>query len=126
MPIRLNKVLKECNIGLETVVSFLKDRGFDIDSPNPNTKISDEAYALILQTYKADQQARTEVDKLRQTRQQEKLQEQQKKEEAKKEKPQAEEISTDIAEDLKPKVTDRKSTRLNSSHTQKSRMPSSA
>ena len=105
MPIRLNKVLKECNIGLETVVSFLKDRGFDIDSPNPNTKISDEAYALILQTYKADQQARTEVDKLRQTRQQEKLQEQQKKEEAKKEKPQAEEISTDIAEDLKPKVT---------------------
>ena len=104
MPIRLNKVIKECNVGFDTVVSFLQENGIELDSPNPNTKISDEAYELVLQKYKSDQQDRKEVESQRLSRQAEKQQEQQKKDVAKTEPKPVEEIKTDIPEELKPKL----------------------
>lgn len=104
MPIRIQKVLKECNIGFDTLVSFFKENGIDIDAPNPNTKISDEAYELVLHTYKADQQARNEADKMLMSRQAEKKQEQEKKELQKAEQKKVEEIKTQIPEELKPRI----------------------
>ena len=51
--IRLNKVLTELNIGLQTAVDFLKNKkslGDIRDDANVNTKISDEQYdALVAQ-----------------------------------------------------------------------------
>lgn len=46
MSIRLNKICKEYNVGLHAVVEFFKKNGIEIE-PSPNTKISDEQYALI-------------------------------------------------------------------------------
>ena len=46
MSIRLNKVTKECNVGLQTAVEFLQKKGFSDVEANPNTKISDEQYQM--------------------------------------------------------------------------------
>ena len=40
--IRLNKLIKQFNIGLDTLVDFLNSKGAGIEHANPNTKISDE------------------------------------------------------------------------------------
>lgn len=43
---RLNKVTREFNVGMTTIVDFLASKGHEIDS-NPNTKIPDELYELL-------------------------------------------------------------------------------
>lgn len=51
--LRLNKVAKELNVGIETIVEFLKKKKFDIDN-NPNTKISSEMYNELLKEFSSD------------------------------------------------------------------------
>ena len=53
MSVRLNKVLKEFNIGLQTAVDCLKKKGFD-DELDLSTKISDEQYEIIREAYGSD------------------------------------------------------------------------
>jgi translation initiation factor IF-2 len=43
--IRINKVVKEFNIGISTLVEFLKKKGFEVEA-SPNAKISAEEYKL--------------------------------------------------------------------------------
>ena len=43
--IRINKVVKEFNIGITTLTDFLKKKGFDVEA-SPSSKISEEAYEL--------------------------------------------------------------------------------
>ncbi|MDR3183841.1 MAG: translation initiation factor IF-2 [Prevotellaceae bacterium] len=43
--IRINKVVKEFNIGISTLVEFLKKKGFEVEA-SPNAKISAEEYRL--------------------------------------------------------------------------------
>ena len=45
-PKRLSKVTKEFNLGLSTVVDFLQNKGFEVES-NPNAKISPEMYDVL-------------------------------------------------------------------------------
>ena len=40
--IRLSKLIKQFNIGLDTLVEFLNSKGAGIEDANPNLKISDE------------------------------------------------------------------------------------
>jgi len=54
MSIRLNKVTKECNVGLQTAVEFLQKKGFTEVEANPNTKITDEQYNLLVSEFKKD------------------------------------------------------------------------
>ena len=54
MPIRINKVTKECSVGLQTLVSFLNKKGFADVEANPNATITDEQYALVLAEFKKD------------------------------------------------------------------------
>lgn len=50
---RLSKIAREFNVGISTIVEFLHKKGYKID-PNPNTKVSDEQYALLVQEYSSD------------------------------------------------------------------------
>lgn len=50
MPIRLRDVVKKMNVGLNTVVEFLHNKGYDIDS-NPNAIVSDEQYSLLTKEF---------------------------------------------------------------------------
>ena len=61
MSIRLNKVTKECNVGLQTAVEFLQKKGFSDVEANPNTKISDEQYQMLVAEFKKDKGLRDDA-----------------------------------------------------------------
>ena len=72
MSIRLSKVTKECNVGLQTVVEFLQKKGFGDVEASPNSKISEEQYELLLKEFSPDKGLRTQAEKLSQQRQENK------------------------------------------------------
>ena len=62
MGVRLNKVLTELNIGLQTAVDFLKNKkslGEIKDDANMNTKINDEQYEALVKEFKRDKDVKT-------------------------------------------------------------------
>ena len=69
MSVRLNKVTKEFNIGLQTAVEFLQKKGYAEVEANPNYKISDEQFNLLQQEFSTDKGLRTEAKMLIQQRQ---------------------------------------------------------
>ncbi|MBR3432336.1 MAG: translation initiation factor IF-2 [Bacteroidaceae bacterium] len=69
MSVRLNKVTKEFNIGLQTAVEFLQKKGFSEVEANPNYKISDEEFNLLQREFSTDKGLRTEAKMLIQQRQ---------------------------------------------------------
>ena len=99
MSIRLNKVIKEFNVGLQTVVDFLTTKGVEVKA-SPSEKISDAQYDLLRQEFGADRDLRTEAEKMIQNRQKEKIQ----KEKKASRKDVATEIKTEIPTELRPKV----------------------
>ena len=85
MSIRLNKATKECNVGLQTAVEFLQKKGFKDVEANPNTKITEEQYQLLLNEFTQDKGLRKEVTQMQQQRQEEKVKEKEQKEARKRE-----------------------------------------
>ena len=64
MPIRINKVTKECSVGLQTLVDFLKKKGFMDVEPNPNATITDEQYALVQAEFNKDKGMLAQAQKI--------------------------------------------------------------
>ena len=67
MGVRLNKVLKELNIGLQTAVDFLKnkkDLGEIKEDANVNTKITVEQYNALVSAFKGDKDIKSEAEKI--------------------------------------------------------------
>ncbi|MBP3712750.1 MAG: translation initiation factor IF-2 [Bacteroidaceae bacterium] len=64
MSIRLNKVTKEFNIGLQTAVEFLQKKGFGEVEANPNYKITEEQYAQLQSEFSSDKGLRNEATQL--------------------------------------------------------------
>ncbi|MBR1688821.1 MAG: translation initiation factor IF-2 [Prevotella sp.] len=65
MGVRLNKVLSELNIGLQTAVDFLKNRkelGEVKDDITTNTKITDDQYQALVGAFKGDKDVKTQAD----------------------------------------------------------------
>ncbi len=96
MSVRLNKVTKEFNIGLQTAVDFLRKNGYDDVEVSPNSKITEQQYELLQKEFSSDKGLRSEATQLIQHRQ-EKSKE---RKEATKQKRQAEEIAS-----AKPKTS---------------------
>ncbi|MCD8183239.1 MAG: translation initiation factor IF-2 [Bacteroides sp.] len=107
MTIRLNKVSRDLNVGITTVVEFLQKKGFAIEA-NPNTKITDEQYDLLVKEFSVDKDLKLKTERF--------IQERQNKERIKasvsidgfeketQEKPKTEEVlKTVIPEDARPK-----------------------
>ena len=67
MGVRLNKVLSELNIGLQTAVDFLKKKsslGEIKDDATTNTKISDEQYEALVNEFSTDKAVKTKAEML--------------------------------------------------------------
>ena len=67
MGVRLNKVLSELNIGLQTAVDFLKKKselGEVKDDATPNTKISDDQYEALVNEFSTDKAVKTQAEQL--------------------------------------------------------------
>ncbi|NVN94723.1 MAG: translation initiation factor IF-2 [Bacteroidetes bacterium] len=61
--IRLSKAAKEFNIGIATVVDFLLKKGHTVEN-NPNTKISDTMYELLLKEFQSEKNVKEEAKKI--------------------------------------------------------------
>ena len=99
MSIRLNKVIKEFNVGLQTVVDFLAKKGHKVNA-SPSEKIDDAQYELLRKEFGSDKDLKNEAEKLFQDRQKEKEKEKAQKKAA----AAAEMIETTVPEELRPKV----------------------
>ena len=67
MGVRLNKVLSELNIGLQTAVDFLKKKtslGEVKDEMTSNTKISDEQYEALVNEFSTDKAVKSKAEQL--------------------------------------------------------------
>ena len=69
MSVRLNKATKECNVGLQTAVEFLQKKGFTDVEVNPNSRITDEQYEMLLKEFSPDKGLRKEATEMQQQRQ---------------------------------------------------------
>ena len=68
MTIRLNKVTRDLNVGIATVVEFLQKKGYTVEA-NPNTKITEEQYAMLVKEFSTDKNLRLESERFIQERQ---------------------------------------------------------
>jgi len=59
---RLLAAAKEFNIGKETLIDFLKGKGFDIDGSKPNAKLSEEMYDALQEEFVQDKLAKRKSD----------------------------------------------------------------
>ncbi len=109
MTIRLNRVTRNLNVGISTVVEFLQNRGIEVEA-NPNAKISQEHYELLVKEFSKDKNLKQEAEQFFQERQNKdryketvaiKGYESKEEDEEKVQK----EIKTEVPEDIKPKVT---------------------
>ena len=62
--LRLIKVAKEFNVGLNTIADFLHRKGIEIDS-SPNTQIDADTYAIVEKEYGKNRPSGSELDSVR-------------------------------------------------------------
>ena len=68
MTIRLNKVTRDLNVGITTVVDFLQKKGYSIEA-SPNAKITEEQYAALVKEFSKDKDLKMKSEKIIQQRQ---------------------------------------------------------
>ncbi|MBO4663161.1 MAG: translation initiation factor IF-2 [Bacteroidaceae bacterium] len=61
MAVRLNKALKELNVGINTVAEFLQKKGQALEDASPNAKITDEQYKLLMSAFGDDKNKHDET-----------------------------------------------------------------
>ena len=75
MSIRLNKAIRELNIGLQTAVDFLeKKKDLGEVKADPNFKLSDGQYEALVEAFKGDREMKGQAEKLFQKHPKEKKQ----------------------------------------------------
>lgn len=103
MTIRLNKVTRDLNVGIATVVDFLKKKGHTVEA-SPNAKITDEQYDELVKEFSKDKDLKIESGKF--------IHDRQRKDRGKNrgdagnsrtESPNEEMIETRVPEDVRPK-----------------------
>ena len=73
MSIRLNKAIRELNIGLQTAVEFLESKkNLGEITADQNFKLNDEQYRALVEAFKQDAEVRNEAEKLFQKKPKEK------------------------------------------------------
>ena len=66
--IRLNKVARDLNVGIQTLIDFLQKNGYADETFTPNTQITDDQYALLQKEFNADKSVKEGADKMSQVR----------------------------------------------------------
>ncbi|HPE40073.1 MAG TPA: translation initiation factor IF-2 [Bacteroidales bacterium] len=61
---RLGKAASEFNVGIHTIVSFLKKKNFDIPDMNPNMKLTPEMYDVLFKEFNGDRLVKEEAKKI--------------------------------------------------------------
>ena len=61
--IRLNKLTRKFNIGIQTLVDFLHTKGVDVE-PNPNAKVSEEYLPALEKKFGEDLKVKQDAEKV--------------------------------------------------------------
>ena len=61
MPTKISKVAKDLNVAIPTVIDFLRKKGISIDD-NPNARIEDDAYNLLVSEFKTDKDQKNKTE----------------------------------------------------------------
>ena len=69
--IKISKVAKDINVGLSTLIDFLKTKGIEVED-SPNARIEENAYNLLLSEFKPDMLQKSKSDEVSSARQKEK------------------------------------------------------
>ena len=62
--IRLSKIIKQYNIGLQDLVDFLNKQGAGIEDANPNIKVSDEYIPAVAKQFGKDLEMKVAAEKV--------------------------------------------------------------
>ena len=57
--VRLNKLTKELNVGIDRILSFLAEKGYD--NLKPTSKVADDIYQLLVDEFQASKQTKLEA-----------------------------------------------------------------
>src|SRR5210317_260677 len=60
---RLSKAAREFNVGIHTIVEYLEKKGIEVDA-KPTSKLSPEAYELLLQEFQDEKAVKEESKKM--------------------------------------------------------------
>ena len=71
MAIKISKVIKDLNVGRQTIADFLLKKGIEIDD-NINARIQDDVYEMLVKEFKPDMELKTKSEKMANERQKEK------------------------------------------------------
>ena len=82
MAVRLNKALKEFNVGINTVAEFLQKKGMALQDATPNAKITDEQYNLLVKEFGEDMKKHVVVKQQIQSQKEKELQEKKERQQA--------------------------------------------
>ena len=85
MAVRLNKALKELNVGLNTVAEFLQRKGLALQDATPNAKISDEQYNLLVKEFGEDMKKNADTKQKIQNKKEKEQQEKKERQQAQRE-----------------------------------------
>ena len=102
MSIRLIKVSKDLNVGINSLVEFLQKKGVAVEA-NPNTKIDIEQYELLVTEFGKDKKTKIAFDKQKELQKEKKKAVQSDKEDVT-DKNVVEEIKTEIPESFRPNI----------------------
>ena len=86
MTVRLNKALKELNVGINTVAEFLQKKGMALQDATPNAKITDEQYALLQKEFGEDMKKNAATKQKIQSQKEKEIQEKKERQQAAREK----------------------------------------
>ena len=71
MAIKISKVIKDLNVGRQTIEEFLHKKGIEIDA-SINARIQDDVYEMLVKEFKPDMDLKSKSDKMANERQKEK------------------------------------------------------
>ena len=71
MAIKISKVIKDLNVGRQTIADFLLKKGIEIDD-NINARIQDDVYEMLVKEFKPDMDLKNKSEKMANERQKEK------------------------------------------------------
>ena len=71
MPIKISKVIKDLNVGRQTIEEFLHKKGITIDA-SINARIQEDVYEMLVKEFKPDMDLKSKSEKMASERQKEK------------------------------------------------------
>ncbi|MDE5961062.1 MAG: translation initiation factor IF-2 [Duncaniella sp.] len=70
--IKISQAAKEFNVTIQSLADQLNKKGISIDASNPNTRLDESAYDILVEAFQPDRKERERIDRIRQEKEKEK------------------------------------------------------